>query len=234
VISSFQLDFDAFFNWATRFIRPSYDEVTRALAIVANAVHAQTSPDTLAELLRTIADRFVADNLDEEVMIVGMNAIREICARNARGMTEELAGDLGQYKKSNVKGVVVAARGIIKVLRAEAPEVLAKRDRGRPIDESDASDNGDVTEEAILEGSRVRRRTKEEKIESAREGKSEHKFRSRMEDKTAGFSNREKLKMKPFMLTRFRSGAGHVKKRTMNAIQKDRKHREGVLRAKYA
>jgi protein SDA1 len=249
VICSFQLDFDAFFNWATRFVRPSYDEVTRVLAIVANAVHETTSNDTLADLLRTIADRFVADHLDEEVMIVGMNAIREICARNAGGMTEDLAGDLVQYKRSPVKGIVVATRGIVKVLREVAPDLLPKRERGRPekvqksSDEESESDGGDapsadgdgeVTEETLLEGSRVHKRTKEEKLAAAKEGKSPHKFRSRMEDKTAGFSDREKLKNKPFMLTRFRRGAGHVQKRNLNAIQKDKKRREGVQRAKFA
>jgi hypothetical protein len=53
-----------------------------------------------------------------------------------------------------------------------------------------------------------------------------------LEDKEAGFSNREKLKMKPFMLTRFRKGAGHMKLRSLNAVQKAKKKRAGLLKMK--
>jgi protein SDA1 len=224
LISAFQLDFDQFFGWVSRWLRPSHENVTHTLALVASAVHRLTSVDTLTELLRTIADRFVADHLDEEVIVVGLNTIREICARNPDGMTEELAGDLVQYKRSDVKGVVVAARGIIQLLKETSPGLLRKRDRGRPEEE--------VDEETLREGARVRKRTKEEKLEVASQGKSEHKFHSRMEEKEAGFSDREKLKMKPFMLTRFRKDAGHMKLRSLNAIQKAKKKREGLLKMK--
>ena len=278
VIAAFQLDFDQYFNWVSRFLRPSYDEITRLLAIVASAVHSLTTPDTLTELMRTIANRFVVDSLDEEVLIVGMNTIREICAKNPHGMTEELLSDLIAYKKSNVKGVVMAARGIIQLFREVMPDLLPKKERGKPneneppkeilaygqtkvdtgvagaegIDqlrpitqeeferinagkeiENQEEKTGEVDEETILDGSRVHKRTKEEKIEASKEGKPEHAFHSKMQDKTAGFSNKEKLKNKPFMLTRFRKNANHVKTRSMNAIQKDKKRREGILKQKF-
>jgi protein SDA1 len=164
-------------------------------------------------------------------------------------MTEELAQDMAQYKKASVKGIVVAARGIIKLLRQTAPELLSKRDRGRPgkreVEESESSEvsdtesakpdgeAGEVTEEVLLDGSKVRKRTKEERLEATKEAKTEHKYRSRMEDKTAGFSDKEKLKTKPFMLTRFRKGAGHMQRKTMNALQKQKKRREGTQKAKF-
>jgi protein SDA1 len=256
VIATFQLDFDQFFNWSSRFIRPSYDEITKLLSIVASAVHPLTTPDTLTELLRTIADRFIADHLDEEVMIVGMNTVREICAKNPHGMTEDLLGDLVQYKKSTVKGVVMAARGLIQLFRDVMPDILPKKDRGKGTDDGNqpalfgevkaavppadsldeeqppAEASLEVTEDALLEGSRVHKRTREERLEASREGKPEHGFRSRMADKVAGFSNKEKLKNKPFMLTRFRKDAGHMKLRSLNAIQKDQKRREGIQKSK--
>ena len=275
VIASAQLDFDQYFNWVARFLRPSYDEITRLLAIVASAVHELTTPETVTELMRTIANRFVVDSLDEEVLIVGMNTIREICAKNPHGMTEELLSDLIAYKKSNVKGVVMAARSLIQLFRDVRPDLLPKKERGKPKEEDQVKEplqygetrvakgvagaegvdqlrpitqeefekinegkeivddeTGEVDEQTILEGSRVRPRTKEEKLEASREGKPEHGFHSHMADKTAGFSNKEKLKNKPFMLTRFRKNAGHVKLRSLNAIQKDKKRRAAILKQK--
>ena len=279
IISTFQLDFDQFFNWSARFIRPAYDEITRLLAIIASAVHPLTSPETLEDLIKNIANKFVVDHLDEEVIVVGLNTIREICSRNPHGMTEALLSDLSLYKKSNVKGVVMAARSIIMLYREVMPELLPKRERGKPKEEDegkvslqygetkiDSNVKGfesigserpitqeefeknrilnanneepeqpeDVDEDTLLEGSKVHKATKEEKIELAREGKSEHKFRDRMADKTAGFSNKEKLKNKPFRLTRFRQASGKNKMKSLSAIQKIQKKREGILKSKYS
>ena len=283
VISTFQLDFEQFYNWVQRFLRPSYDEITRLLAIVASSVHPLTNPDTLSDLIRYIANQFVSDHLDEEIIIVGLNTIREICARNPYGMNETLISDLVMYKKYNVKGVVMAARSIIHLFREVMPEILPKSERGKPkkegeeepekkalpygstivhtgikgaegidqerfvtqeefellkkgktIEDEDEDDPNkekeDVDETDIIEGSRVHKTTKEEKIEIANDGKPEHGFHSRMAEKTAGFSNKEKLKSKPFMLTRFRKNAGHMQLRSLNAIQKQKKKRESKLK----
>lgn len=279
IISVYQLDFDQFFNWAARFIRPQYDEVTKMLAIIASAVHPLTTPETLTDLLKTVADRFIVPNVDEEVVVVGLNTIREICAKNPHGMTKELLSDLVLYKKETVKGVVVAARSIIQLYREVNPELLPKRERGKPdeekvvepksfgeiktettikgaetiaserlitqeefdelskgkevVDEDDDQQN-EVDEDTILEGSRIHKATKEEKIERALEGKSKHVYHSKMADKTAGFSNKEKLKKKPFMLTRFRKESSHNRLKDLNAIQKAEKKREAVLKQKYS
>jgi hypothetical protein len=141
------------------------------------------------------------------------------------------------------------------------PDLLPKKDRGKPkeqpveplifgevrtavgeLDEGNEeaeapvaavpSFDQEVSEATLLEGSRVHKRTKEEKLEASRDGKPEHGFRSRMADKTAGFSNKEKLKTKPFMLTRFRKDAGHMKLRSLSAIEKSQKKREGIQKSK--
>ncbi|KAH0789209.1 protein SDA1 [Histomonas meleagridis] len=283
VINTFQLDFDQYYNWVQRFLRPSYDEITRLLAIVASSVHQLTNPDTLTDLIRYLANQFVADHLDEEIIVVGLNTIREICARNPHGMTETLISDLAMYKKSNVKGVVMAARSLIQLYREVMPDILPKRERGKPnetetkealpygatvvhtgikgaegidmerpitqeefeqlkkgreLEGDEEKEEGvleDVDEEQLLEGSKVHKTSKEEKIEIANEGKPEkHVFHSRMEEKTAGFSNKEKLKNKPFRLTRFRKDSNHMQLRSLSAIQKIQKKRETIQRTMYA
>ena len=278
LIFQFSLDFDKFFTWSERFIRPNYEDITKLLSIVASAVHSTTNVDTVAEVCRTIANNFVVDHLDEEVQIVGMNTIREICARNPHGMTPELLEDLTAYKKSDRKGVVMAARGIIQVFRENRPDILPKRERGKPTDDAEeplafgeqrssnvlgelgeiamtrlltdeeiekikkgkADEIGDddnnpddsiIDETTLTEGSRVHKRTKEEMVAAAKEGKPEkHSFHNKKEDKTAGFSNKDKLKFKPFMLTRFRQESGRIKNKNLSAVQKDKKKREGKLK----
>jgi len=271
IIAQFQLDMDQFFSWAQRFIRTNYEEITKLLSIVAGAVHPLTSPDTVYELIKIIADRFVVEHLDEEILIVGMNTIREICSKNPHGMTPELLEDLVMFKKEAIKGVVMAARGIIQVFRELRPDILPKKERGKPTDtpveplhfgetkvensiegimeiakERPLTDeelrilstgselpNYEVDEGTLLDGSKIRRATKEEKLESALAGKPEkHTFRDKNEDKTGGFSNKDKIKFKPFMLTRFRAESGHHKMQSLNMIQKQQKLREGRLKMK--
>ena len=137
IMVQFQLDFDQFFSWSLRFVRPNYEDITKLLSILASAVHTTTSTDTVYELIKTIADRFVVEHLDEEIIIVGLNTIREICAKNPYGMTQELLEDLVQYKREPIKGVVMAARGIISVFRELRPDILPRADRGRPKEGQD-------------------------------------------------------------------------------------------------
>lgn len=276
VLTSFELPFDEFYTWMHKFIRPNYENITKLLSIVASSIHRTTSTDIVYDIIKKIADNFVVDHLDEEVIIIGLNTIREICNINPFGMTPELLEDLISYKKYKVKGVIMAANGIRAVFREKRSDILPKKEIGRPRDRKEPLNYGDDEEllqnpldnvmeiakkrfltddelrairegrfkvdnelaaedleSIITEGSRIRPATKEEKIELAREGKPEkHSFRNKKEDKTAGFSNYDKRKFKPYMLTRFRSASGHQKTRNMSDLQKKQKAREGVRKMK--
>jgi hypothetical protein len=71
------------------------------------------------------------------------------------------------------------------------------------------------------------------RAQDAADRKSQHKCRSRMLDKTAGFNDSEKLKRKPFMFTRFRKRARHVKKRSRSAGQMRRDKRATQARNRF-
>ena len=273
ILAQFQIEMDQFFSWIQRFIRTNYEEITKLLSIVAGAIHPLTSPDTVYEIIKVIADRFVIENLDEEIIIIGLNTIREICSKNPHGMTSELLEDLIQFKKQSIKGVVMATRGIIQVFRESRPDILPKRERGKPTDkkienlnygetineneeqfnkimeiakirpltdeELQLISNGkeipnyEVDEESITFGSKVHKTSKEEKIEAANAGKPEKHARfDKKADKTGGFSNKDKVKFKPFMLTRFRGESNNNKMKSLNMIQKQQKIRETKLKAK--
>ena len=49
-------------------------------------------------------------------------------------MTEELLQDLAEYKTYKDKGVMMASKSVIQLFRSLAPELLHKKDRGRPTE----------------------------------------------------------------------------------------------------
>ena len=56
----------------------------------------------------TVANHFVSERNADEVMVVGLNAIREVCARAPLVMNEDLLQDLTQYKSYRNKGELIS------------------------------------------------------------------------------------------------------------------------------
>jgi len=54
----------------------------------------------------TIANNFITERNSSEVMTVGLNAVREVCARAPLAMSETLLQDLVLYKSHKDKGGV--------------------------------------------------------------------------------------------------------------------------------
>lgn len=119
------------YSFMLKYLTPRQREVTHFLACVAQASHDLVPPDVLEPLVKKIADEFVSDGVASEVATAGMNAIREICARAPLAMTTTLLQDLTEYKGSNDRGVMMAARGLIGLYREVAPEMLKRKDRGK-------------------------------------------------------------------------------------------------------
>lgn len=65
---------------------------------------------------------------------MGINAVRELCNRCPLVMTEDLLRDLVEYKTYKDKGVMMASKSLIQLFRNQNPELLHKRDRGRPTE----------------------------------------------------------------------------------------------------
>jgi protein SDA1 len=87
-------------------------------------------------MLRQLVNQFIHDRARPEIAAVGLNAVREICARCPLVMDEDLLQDLAQYKKARDKPVSNAARGLIALFREIAPGLLEKKDRGKGADMS--------------------------------------------------------------------------------------------------
>jgi len=120
-----------FYPYLQRFMQPHQREVPKILLFGAQASHDLVPPEILQPMVRTIVNNFVTERNANEVVAVGINAVREICNRSPLTMTDDLLGDLAAYKNSKAKPISMAARSIIGAFREINPEMLKRKDRGR-------------------------------------------------------------------------------------------------------
>ena len=95
--------------------------------------------------MRHIARNFIDDRTSDATITIGINAIREICARQPLGMDSLLLSDLVDYASHKDKAVVNAARSLLKLFRTKNPHMLRKKDRGRHWKLRDEAHYGDMS-----------------------------------------------------------------------------------------
>ncbi|XP_012735227.2 protein SDA1 homolog [Fundulus heteroclitus] len=125
-----------FYPFLQRFLQPHQREVTKILLCAAQASHQLVPPEVIEPVIMTIANNFVTDRNSGEVMTVGINAIKEVAGRCPLAINEDLLQDLAQYKTHKDKNVMMSARGLIQLFRNLNPQLLHKKDRGRPTEAS--------------------------------------------------------------------------------------------------
>lgn len=119
------------YSYFLKYLTPRQASVTSFLASLAQSTHNLVPPDALEPLLIKVANEFVSEASAGPVAAAGLNAIREICARQPLAMNDVLLQDLVQYRKSKDKGVMMAAKGLLSLYREVGPDMLKRRDRGR-------------------------------------------------------------------------------------------------------
>lgn len=122
-----------FYPYITRYIQPHQTDVTKILQYAAQSSHKLVPPDELEPILKAITNNFVNEKNSTEAITVGLNSIRELCARNPLVMSEDLLQDLCQYQKYKNKNVSIAAKSLVHLFRIKNPDLLSRKDRGRPI-----------------------------------------------------------------------------------------------------
>lgn len=125
-----------YYPFIARLLVPHQREVTRILLFAAQASHELIPPEVIEPVMKAIANNFITERNSTDVMAVGLNAVREICARCPLAIGEDLLRDLVQYKNYKEKSVMMAARSLIQLYRQSMPELLHKKDRGRPTEAS--------------------------------------------------------------------------------------------------
>jgi protein SDA1 len=129
VMGSHKLCILGFYSYVLKYITYHQLNIPSILAALAQSVHELTPPDTLEPVIRKIAQEFVHPGVGSEVIVAGLNSIREICRRQPWAMDEDLLGDLVSYRKSRDKTVVAAARGLLQLFREVNPGMLGRRER---------------------------------------------------------------------------------------------------------
>ena len=137
-----------YYPFLQKFLQPHQREVTKLLVFAAQASHQVVPPDVIETLIRVIANNFITEKNSNEVIAVGLNAVREICVRCPLAMTSELLQDLVDYKSSKNKGIMMASRSLIHLYRTLNPELLRKKDRGVPLNNEDEFVKGYGTADA--------------------------------------------------------------------------------------
>ncbi|CAB4027968.1 SDA1 homolog, partial [Paramuricea clavata] len=103
LIGVHQLFLFNFYPFLQKYLRPHQREVTKMLTFYAQASHELVPPEVVEPGLKTIVNNFVTERNSNEVIAVGINAVREVCNRCPLVMSEELLRDLAAYKKSKNK-----------------------------------------------------------------------------------------------------------------------------------
>ncbi|KAM4719620.1 protein SDA1 homolog [Anableps anableps] len=147
-----------FYPFIQRFLQPHQREVTKILLCAAQASHQLVPPEIIEPVIMTIANNFVTDRNSGEVMTVGINAIKEVAGRCPLAINEDLLQDLAQYKTHKDKNVMMSARGLIQLFRNLNPQLLHKKDRGRPTEastEAKIKDYGELEAKDYIPGAEV-------------------------------------------------------------------------------
>ena len=121
-----------FFTFLQRYLKPHQQQVTRILTYLSQAAHSALEVSLLHPPVQSIISNFITDRNTPEAITVGINTIREIALKCSGILTQELLNDLTQYRKYKNKNVVMAARSLLQLYRYIDPELLPKKDRGKP------------------------------------------------------------------------------------------------------
>ncbi|KAK9174094.1 SDA1 domain protein family protein [Cryptosporidium meleagridis] len=113
-----------YYSYLGRYLSPNNKNVTNVLAFLAQACHELIPPQELYSTIKLLMDNFVNECCRPEVIVIGLNTIREICQRVPLVMDKDKLLDLANFRKMNNKGVSVAAKSLVNLYREIMPTML--------------------------------------------------------------------------------------------------------------
>lgn len=114
-----------------KYLNPTQKNVTQIMACLVESAHSCVPPEEIRPVILHLRNIFVTEAQAPEVIEVGMNTIREVCARAVNVLSAEELEDLVGFRKFKNKGVSMAARSLINTYRDKDPELLHPSLRGR-------------------------------------------------------------------------------------------------------
>mmetsp|Transcript_42025 Transcript_42025/g.97886 ORF Transcript_42025/g.97886 Transcript_42025/m.97886 type:complete len:677 (+) Transcript_42025:93-2123(+) len=131
LIGRHQLQVLNLYPFLQKYLVPTQKEVTKVMAALVEASHPAVPPDDVRPVILHIVRYFVTEANSPEVIEIGLNTIREVCARSINILTEEELADLCSFKKHKNKGVSMAVKSLINTYRELHPQLLHRSLRGR-------------------------------------------------------------------------------------------------------
>ncbi|KAF4127389.1 SDA1 [Phytophthora infestans] len=124
-----------FYPLLQRYLQSHQQDVTAILAYLVQSCHDEIPPEELLPIVKSIAHNFVTERCSSEVIAVGINSLRELFRRaplllECEGI-DVLVSDLIQYNRARDKTIVMAARGVLNLIRDVHPALLKRKDRGK-------------------------------------------------------------------------------------------------------
>ena len=108
-----------FYAFLQSYLTAHQQQVTRILVFLVQSCHDYVPPEELVPLVRVIADNFVSDRAQPEVIALGINTLSEMFLRVPLLFQledlEPLIHELVDFRTSRDKGVMVAARNFLNV-----------------------------------------------------------------------------------------------------------------------
>ncbi|KAJ6226819.1 protein sda1 [Anaeramoeba flamelloides] len=120
-----------YYTWVQKYAKPHQEGVTEILGFIVQSVHNLVPPEIVEPILNHLLLNFIGDRSSTQAVVVGINTVLEIVKRCPLVLTEEVARDIAEYKRSRDKYIGSAARGFIHLVREIDPKILPKKDRGK-------------------------------------------------------------------------------------------------------
>lgn len=124
-----------FYPLLQRYLQSHQQNVTNVLAYLVQSCHDEIPPEELLPIVKSITHNFVTERCSSEVIAVGINTLRELFRRVPLLLECEdmdvLVQDLVMYNRSRDKTVVMAARGVLNLIREIHPTLLKRKERGK-------------------------------------------------------------------------------------------------------
>lgn len=124
-----------FYPLLQRYMQSHQQNVTGIMAYLVQSCHEEIPPEELLPIVKSITHNFVTERCSSEVIAVGINTLRELFRRVPLLLECEdmdvLIQDLIMYNRSRDKTIVMAARGVLNLVREVHPALLKRKERGK-------------------------------------------------------------------------------------------------------
>lgn len=99
--------------------------------MIIESCHDLVTPEAIKPVTERIINNFVTEYCQNQNIVVGLNAIREILARQPLALDEGQIEYLCEFRTTRNKSVASAARSMINFFRDVCPQLLPKKFLGR-------------------------------------------------------------------------------------------------------